>query len=289
MAGVDGIIAKRNMIIEKWLKLAKQKISALDAELIALVGLAEILPAGVDRSYIFAHQDTEISQKHQDMLDEMLARRVRGEPLAYILGFREFYGRNFVVNKAVLIPRPETESLVELAKGLDLPYRPRFVEVGTGSGCIAITLALEFPQAEVLAIDAYVKALDVAAENNLRLEGRVHLVQSNLLRDLSLPEDVREFDVLVANLPYVDPNWDWLDADGLAFEPKTALFAAKEHGLSFYKRLLRELRNGHVLNVRYLIFEADPCQHEELVEFVGKKGYDLARIDGYGLLFEKRK
>ena len=288
MAGVDGIIAKRNMIIEKWLKLAKQKISALDAELIALVGLAEILPVGVDRSYIFAHQDTEISQKHQDMLDEMLARRVRGEPLAYILGFREFYGRNFVVNKAVLIPRPETESLVELAKGLDLPCRPRFVEVGTGSGCIAITLALEFPQAEVLAIDAYVKALDVA-ENNLRLEGRVHLVQSNLLRDLSLPEDVRDFDVLVANLPYVDPNWDWLDADGLAFEPKTALFAAKEHGLSFYKRLLRELRNGHALNVRYLIFEADPCQHEELVEFVGKKGYDLARIDGYGLLFEKRK
>lgn len=277
------------MSLDSWLKEAKKQIAALDAELIALTGLAEVLPPGVDRSFLFAHAEMGISQASWERLDRMLARRAAGEPLAYVLGFREFYGRNFEVSPAVLIPRPETEALIDLAKSLDLPRRPRFLEVGTGSGCIAITLALEFPQAEILATDAYVKALDVAAENDLQLEGRVHLVQSNLLRDLTLPEGTRDFDVLVANLPYVDPSWDWLEGETLAFEPKTALFAAREHGLSFYKRLLRELQNSEMVRARYLIFEADPCQHDELVAFVDKKGYDLVRIDGYGLLFEKHK
>lgn len=277
------------MTIEKWLKLAKDLIPGLDAELIALVGLAEVLPPGADRSFLFAHPEVGLSQKSWEKLDKMLKRRAAGEPLAYILGFREFYGRNFVVSPAVLIPRPETESLIDLAKSLELSRRPRFIEVGTGSGCIAITLALEFPQAEVVATDAYVKALDVAAENDFRFEGRVHLVQSNLLRDLTLPEGGRDFDVLVANLPYVDPSWDWLDGEGLAFEPKTALFAAKEHGLSFYKRLLRELQNHDIVRAQYLIFEADPCQHDELVAFASQKGYDLVRIDGYGLLFGRHK
>lgn len=277
------------MSLDSWLKEAKKQIAALDAELIALTGLAEVLPPGVDRSFLFAHAEMGISQASWERLDRMLARRAAGEPLAYVLGFREFYGRNFEVSPAVLIPRPETEALIDLAKSLDLPRRPKFLEVGTGSGCIAITLALEFPQAEVLATDAYVKALDVAAENDLQLEGRVHLVQSNLLRDLTLPEETRDFDVLVANLPYVDPSWDWLEGETLAFEPKTALFAAREHGLSFYKRLLRELQNSEMVRARYLIFEADPCQHDELVAFVDKKGYDLVRIDGYGLLFEKHK
>lgn len=277
------------MDLGAWLRGAKVRIAALDAELIALAGLAEVLPPGVDRSFLVAHPEVEISREGRRRLDRMLERRAAGEPLAYILGFREFYGREFAVSPAVLIPRPETESLIELAKALDLPRRPRFIEVGTGSGCVAITLALEFPQAEVLATDAYVKALDVAERNNITLEGRVHLVQSNLLRDLSLPEELRGFDVLVANLPYVDPTWDWLDEEGLAFEPKTALFAVQEHGLSFYKRLLRELQKDDVVRVRYLIFEADPCQHEELAAFVDKKGYDLIGIEGYGLAFEKRK
>lgn len=274
------------MVIKEWLKLARQRIKTLDAELIALRIFA---PEGVDRSWLVTHDTEKVTDTEAVRALNMVERRVVGEPLAYILGSKEFYGRDFMVSPAVLIPRPETESLIELAKGLDLPRRARFIEVGTGSGCIAITLALEFPQAEVLATDAYVKALDVAENNNVLLEGRVHLLQSNLLKDLTLPEDAREFDVLVANLPYVDPTWDWLDAKGLAFEPKSALFAARAHGLSFYKRLLRELQNDDVVSARFLIFEADPCQHDELVALVDKKGYGLVRIDGYGLLFEKYK
>lgn len=274
------------MDLNSWLKEAKKQVSSLDAELIALKAFA---PDGVDRSWLVTHDGEQTRKPDLARAQRMLERRRLGEPLAYILGVKEFYGREFVVTPAVLIPRPETESLIDLAKSLNLPRRPRFIEVGTGSGCVAITLALEFPQAEVLATDAYVKALDVATENDLYLEGRVCLMKSNLTQALDLPEEARDFDVLVANLPYVDPNWDWLDGESLAFEPKTALFAAQEHGLSFYKRLLRELQNDAKIRARYLIFEADPCQHEELVALTSKKGYDLVRIDGYGLLFEKHK
>lgn len=273
------------MDLNSWLLGAKKRIAALDAELIALrvFALDE-----VDRSWLAGEAATmELHPALVKRAEEMVVRRQNGEPLAYILGEKEFYGRNFVVNKAVLIPRPETESLIDLAKSLKLPKRPRFIEVGTGSGCIAVTLALEFPQAAVLATDAYLKALDVAAENDLLLEGRVHLLQSNLLRDLDLPTEWRKVDVLVANLPYVDPSWDWLNGNELAFEPKTALFAVKEHGLSFYKRLMRELVAHPEITVKYLIFEADLCQHAELTDFVRAKGYELKRTEGYGMLFEK--
>jgi release factor glutamine methyltransferase len=154
----------------------------------------------------------------------LVARRLRGEPVAYLLGEREFYGRRFLVDPRVLIPRPETEHLVEAALGLPLPAAPRILDVATGSGCLAVTLALERPAARVVASDLSVAALAVAAANARRLggAGRVRLAAA----DLAGAFDLAAFDLVVSNPPYVDPA----DAAGLPhevcnFEPHLALFS----------------------------------------------------------------
>lgn len=278
------------MTIGQWLKQAKKKLDALDAELILLFVLCKSTAQEVDRSYIFAHPETEIVPKWQAVLDKMLEQRAAGVPLAYVLGEKEFYGRKFEVNPDVLIPRPETETLLDLVRTLPLPKQPSFLEIGTGSGCIAITLALEYPQSYVLATDVSVKALDVACRNDIVYEGRVEFLQSNLLRDVSADEG--HFDVLIANLPYVDPSWDWLDQQSLSHEPSRALYVKQEGGLALYQRLFRELklRQGRGgFGVDYVVVEADPCQHAALVQMAERHGLLCLRTEGFGLLFERRR
>lgn len=270
--------------IKSWLLQAKKQIDALDAELIALRVFA---PTGADRSWLATHDVVEITTEMQRQADAMLQERIIGVPLAYLLGEKEFYGRKFEVCADVLIPRPETETLIDLVKELPLPKQPKFLEIGTGSGCIAITLALEHPQSQVVATDLSARALDVAYRNDVRHEGRVELVQSNLLRDL-LPRD-EHYDVLVANLPYVNPEWEWLDQHALGFEPKKALYARGNGGLSLYQRMLREIchyRNEAELWLDYLVLEADPCQHRRLIEMAQKAGFFHLKTDGFGLVFE---
>ena len=274
--------------IGDWLKIAKKQIAMLDAELIALAVFAP--DDSTDRSWLVSHDDVEITTEMQKKATVMLERRRRGEPLAYILGKKAFYGRDFLVTADVLIPRPETEILIDLIKGLKLPKQPSFLEIGTGSGCIAITLALEFPQSYVLATDVSSKALDVAYRNDLAYEGRVEFMQSNLLHDVTADEG--RFDVLVANLPYVDPRWEWLDKDSLDYEPRRALYVEKGGGLALYERLLRELklRQGRGgFGVDYVVLEADPCQHLALVKIAERQGLICLRTSGYGLLFERRQ
>lgn len=296
------------MTIGAWLEQAKKRLDVLDAELILLFGLQDALPPGADRSYIFAHPEIGISEKKWRELDQMAERRAQGEPLAYILGYREFYGRGFRVNSAVLIPRPETEQLVELILGLDLPAGARILEVGTGSGCIAVTLCLERPDLEVVATDVSPEALEVARQNNRLLDGKVRFLQANLLAEcptrgaksiarsdqglsmngLETPKKgllEQNYDVLVANLPYVDPNWPWLERKSLDFEPVGALYAG-ENGLELYHKLLVEVVQ-RAAKPRWLVFEADPCQHQALVAIAAKAGYQVRKIAGFGILLEK--
>lgn len=272
------------MEIRTWLSEAKKQIDALDAELIALEMFA---PRRADRSWLVSHDVVKITTETQKVADRMVEKRAKGEPLAYILGKKEFYGRKFGVNESVLIPRPETETLIDLIKALPLPKQPKFLELGTGSGCIAITLALEYPQAQVLAVDLSEKALETAFVNNVIHEGRVELVQSNLLRDLVLEKE--HYDVLVANLPYVDPTWEWLDRQILDFEPKKALYAKGNGGLSLYQRMLKEIRyrcEEKSFWLDFLVLEADPCQHQRLIEMAKKAGFFHLKTEGFGLLFE---
>ncbi len=168
----------------------------------------------------------------------LLARRLGGEPVAYLTGEREFWGRSFHVDRRVLVPRPETEHLVEAALAAPLSAAPRILDVGTGSGCLAVTLALELPCARVVACDVSPAALAVAAANVRRhgAGGRVALVAA----DLCAPLDLAAFDLVVSNPPYVDPAAaGGLSPEVVDHEPAQALFAG-ERG----RRELRRLVSG---------------------------------------------
>ena len=185
-----------------------------------------------------ARDDQAVSPAEAARYAALLARRLGGEPVAYLLGEKEFFGRRFAVDPRVLIPRPETEHVVESALGLPLPPAPLVLDLGTGSGCLAVTLALELRGARAVASDLSPGALAVAAGNARRhgVAGRVAAVAS----DLSAAFDLAAFDLVVSNPPYVDAA----DAPGLspevtAFEPHQALFPPGG-GDSILERLLGE-------------------------------------------------
>jgi release factor glutamine methyltransferase len=171
---------------------------------------------------------------------ELIKRRAAGEPVAYIVGEKEFFGRSFKVDDRVLIPRPETEHLVEAVLGLDLPDRLTILDIGTGSGCLAVSLALEIPRARILATDISPGALAVASENSRRhrVDSRISAVAS----DLAGAIDLKQVDLVVSNPPYVarEVSCD-LSPEILNYEPHHALFAGSEGDLVI-RRLFAELR-----------------------------------------------
>ncbi|MBN2337801.1 MAG: peptide chain release factor N(5)-glutamine methyltransferase [Acidobacteria bacterium] len=207
---------------------------ALTADL--LIGFA----LGWSRERVLAHPERELGPEAGALLDALAARRVRGEPLQYLTGEREFYGRPFRVTPDVLIPRPETEILVEEAIGrmrsLGRPD-PRYADVGTGSGCIALSVACEFPESFGYGVDRSFAALRVAAENAVRLgaAGRVAWVAADLLECFP---DRGCLDFILSNPPYV-PSGDYNDLprEVREYEPRIALFGGDD-GLDVYRSLI---------------------------------------------------
>ena len=200
---------------------------------------------GCDRSHLFAHPERELSVQEAASYRRLVERRAAGEPTQYLLGVREFFGRDFEVNPAVLIPRPETELLVEAV--LDrATENARVLDVGTGSGCIAVTLACERPSWEICATDISVAALAIAEHNARRLAARVSFQQG----DLTEPFSDESFDVVVSNPPYVAQRDRPTLSRELRWEPELALFAGDD-GLDIYRRLVpaaaRVLRPGGLL------------------------------------------
>ncbi|MBQ6461029.1 peptide chain release factor N(5)-glutamine methyltransferase [Candidatus Saccharibacteria bacterium] len=214
------------------------------------------------------------------------------KPVAYQEGVQDFYGRDFIVTPDVLIPRPETEQLIDTVLNLAgkpyltgikpsprvLPENPVILDVGTGSGCIAITLKLELKETKVYASDISPEALKIAQKNALKHGAPITTIISHLLEKVK-SGDISTPDIIVANLPYVDKNWDWLDKKSLSYEPSIALYA-EDHGLALIKKLIDEAAE---LKIPYLILEADPCQHEAIIKYA--KYYNLSRTDGYILSF----
>ncbi len=189
-------------------------------------------------AWLFAHDDHVLDEDAMLAFASLTARRAGGEPVAYLAGRREFFGRDFEVSPDVLIPRPETELLVDLVvagPGADAPTTGPFrvLDLGTGSGCIAVTLALECRHAEVVAVDASPAALAVARRNAERLGARLELVQSDWFSAL----DGERFDVVVTNPPYVAAGDRHLGEGDLRFEPASAL-ASGSDGLEAIRRIV---------------------------------------------------
>jgi release factor glutamine methyltransferase len=213
------------------LETARAKLPANEARLL----LGHVL--GQPTAWLIAHDDAVLDEAVLPGFFSLVARRAGGEPVAYLVGYREFFGREFSVSPAVLIPRPETEMLIELALtkvGADdtVKGQTRILDLGTGSGCIAITLALEIPQALVTATDASAAALVAAQRNAERYGAKVRLLQSDWYSAL----DGECFDLIVANPPYIAAADPHLAAGDLRCEPLAAL-SSGEDGLDALRRI----------------------------------------------------
>ena len=207
----------------------------LDAEVL----LAHVL--GHERSWLFARYNDPITPSAQHTFDELVARRVRREPVAYIIGHREFYGLDFVVTPDVLIPRPETEHLIErIIASVPLDAAVRIVDVGTGSGCIAVTLATQLPNAKIWAVDKSIDALKIARQNAMQhgVVERITFVEGDLLTTLA-----GTWDIIVSNPPYVtDDEWADTMPEVRDFEPRLALTAGSD-GLDVIQRLFEQAQD----------------------------------------------
>lgn len=250
--------------------------SRLEAELLLVHAF------GHNRAWLFAHLDDQIqhagSAQH---FEQLVGQRQSGVPIAYLLGQREFYGRDFIVNQSVLIPRPETELLIDLALGLPLADHCEVVDIGTGSGCIALSLAAERPGWQVTATELSAAALAVADSNRKRLAlERVALLQGDLFEPLA----GRRFDLVVSNPPYIAAGDPHLERGDLRFEPAEALSSGSD-GLDIIGRLIRQGRR-HINSDGWLLIEHGFDQGTSVAKAMIRAGYsdvathrDLAGID----------
>lgn len=208
----------------------------------------------------------------------MIKMRQNRVPLAYIIGKKEFYGREFLVNESVLIPRPESENIINILKSLNINQYPKLIDVGTGSGCLGITAKLECPNLQVTLIDISSDALRVAKANARFFKAKVEIIESNLLDEYN-----NKPDIIIANLPYVDSEWE--TSPETKFEPSQALFA-DDHGLALIKKLIQKA-SAIQISGSYMILEADPTQHDRIIDYATNMSYKPHREEDYILSFQK--
>ena len=249
---------------------------------------------GLTLSDIYLGKDTQLSADNQTELEEIAKRLLQGEPIQYVLGQADFCGRTFLVNEYVLIPRPETEELCQWitsqgdrpsvshsSHGVCPPVR--LLDIGTGSGCIAITLAAEMPQAEVTAWDISAEALEVARENAKRANVHVSFEQVDVLNSqLSIVNC--QFDLIVSNPPYIcNKEREAMEPNVLEHEPHTALFVPDDDPLLFYRTIAlygqTALKDGG-----WLYFEINPLYAKDVCNMLGSMSYDdvETKTDQYG-------
>ena len=222
---------------------------------------------GVDRAYLYAHSERELTADEQARYDEALRERATGRPAQYITGHQEFWGMDLIVTPAVLIPRPETEHVIETVLELVREFPARtVVDVGTGSGCIALALAKELPQAQITATDISPEALEVAKANAARhqMENRIKFIEADLLAKRDVASYVStEMDFVVSNPPYVsEEERDKVQREVRKFEPNVAVFGG-EHGFDIYRRLIPQAKDA-LRPGGWLVMEIGYSQEEEI-------------------------
>lgn len=274
------------MTIHQWLSEAARVLTEhdipsarLDAELI----LAHTIRK--PRTYLHAHHDDTLDVRQLEIADARLELRRDRTPIAYIVGHKDFYGRRFKVTPATLIPRPETESFIELLatilpKNLPLVKEPKkLVDVGTGTGIIGITAKLEWPELDVTITDISQQALNVAIQNADQLQADVRVHKGDLLRGYG-----EQLDIIVSNPPYVDTSWE--TSPETKAEPALALFATRG-GLALIERLLDQA--AQLLKpTGFLLLEADARQHAAIIQEAGARGLKHSESHGLVMLFAKQ-
>ncbi len=263
------------MKVNDWLKRAIYKLEVVSihtARLDALVLLEDIVKK--NRAWLLANPDFELDDHIINLLNEQIDRRVKHEPLAYIRGKAEFYGREFMVTPATLQPRPETETIIELLKK---NYTGgQIADIGTGSGCIAITVKLEIPETLVSATEINTDAIEVAKQNAKTFGTNIEFYLGSLLEPL--PNTVT---TLLANLPYV-PDGHTINQAAMQ-EPEIAIFGGPD-GLDIYRELFKQI-NLREQKPKMVLTESLPFQHDMLESVARGAGYKLKEADDFIQLF----
>lgn len=282
---MNGNSQLRTPSIREWLRNASAQLAGvgiesarLDAEIILCHTLKK------PRIYLHTHDDEILEDRHREIADARIDLRLDFTPIAYIIGHKEFYGRRFKVTTATLIPRPESETIINLLKQSFsstlplIPHEKRLVDVGTGSGCLGITAKLELPELEVTLADISRHALKVAEQNARALGAKVTIHQGDLLHGYG-----SAIDIILANLPYVDREWD-VSRETHA-EPDMALYASNG-GLSLIYTLI--VQASQLLTPEgSLLLEADPRQHDAIISYA--KQYGLAHVQTVGFIVSLQK
>jgi release factor glutamine methyltransferase len=244
-----------------------------DAELLVLKA------TGKDRAFLLTHPEWKLSQDQQERLDHWLEQRKHHYPIQYLIGSQEFFGRLFQVDSSVLIPRPETEVVVETCLALlsRVDHEPiSIVDIGTGSGCIAVTLACENRRTRVTAIDISGPALAVAHENARRFGclDRIEFLQGNVLEPLE--SFARSFDLIVSNPPYVENESVEVEYSVKTFEPREAVFAGPT-GLEIYTTIFGSSRDL-LHRPGWLVLEMGYGIADRVAELAGSAGWKLVEM-----------
>ncbi|MBI3624279.1 peptide chain release factor N(5)-glutamine methyltransferase [Candidatus Saccharibacteria bacterium] len=265
------------MKVDDWLRMAANQLKVggiSTARLDVLVLLESTVRK--DRAWLLAHTEAVLPSSQVKKLSSQLKRRLNYEPLAYIRGKSEFYGREFLVSKDTLEPRPETEAIIEQVKQLKLAPLCVLADVGTGSGALAITVKQLLPHLTVIATDISQSALKIARQNAIEHKVNIKFYHGNLLDPLSFRPDV-----IIANLPYVPDGFTINEA--AMQEPRLAIFGGGD-GLDLYRQLFDQLRQRH-WRPQYIVTEALPPQHHKLRSVASRHGFIQLHQDDFIQVF----
>ena len=279
----------RLMNINQWIKSATKQlelVSIASARLDCLILLEDEL--GKDRTWILANPDYELNANNINNLQNNINRRTNHEPIAYIRGKSEFYGREFLVSPATLQPRPETETMISLLTktkdwGLGAGDELTIIDIGTGSGCLAITAKLEMPKSKAIAIDISNKALSIAKQNAKNLKADVEFRQGNLLEPITNIKHQVSNIVIMANLPYV-PDSHTINQSAM-HEPSVAIFGGAD-GLDLYREMFSQISSSQY-QVSFVFAEALPPQHEELAQIASSHHFEIAKSEDFIQVFKR--
>ena len=241
-------------------------LSSESAKLDAQVLLLHILQE--PRSYLFTWPEHALSDEQQSQFNVFIQRRLKGEPVAHITGLREFWSLSLEVNATTLIPRPDTETLVEQALEIALPATAKVLDLGTGTGAIALALGSEMPSWQITAVDRVSDAVALATRNQQRLAiNNVHVKQSNWFSELH----GEKFNLIVTNPPYIESSDIHLNQGDVRFEPLSAL-VADDCGMSDIKQIITQSRD-YLLSNGYLLIEHGFEQGEAVRHFFKKMAF----------------